>query len=155
MTTACPADHPAFFFGQSAPNAGVLAGVESPFEAGIPDEALGAYRFGHFGLLGGGTGASDREEEIRVFLATLGSVYPFHGGCPWERGLSEDPPGCDSRRWESKIQREVFPAQWLSEDFSSEFSLEVPKSRWARRPGPRRGRRRAVDEPLVRAATAA
>jgi hypothetical protein len=59
-----------FVVGQTAPDSGVLALVDGPFQAGFTDLAATAYRLGLLDLEQGGAGAPDREEELGVLFQT-------------------------------------------------------------------------------------
>jgi hypothetical protein len=70
-----------FFFTHSAPDTSVLTGIESPMEALIDHRTAPAHRFRLLNLQKGGTGSSNREEQLRVFVAAGGTVAPVrHGG---------------------------------------------------------------------------
>jgi hypothetical protein len=55
---------------ETAPDAGVLAGLQSPSQAGLYDLAATADHLGFFDLQKGRAGVPDGEEQLRVFLET-------------------------------------------------------------------------------------
>lgn len=86
----CPLtpDSTALFFGQTAPNAGVLICVESKIKAIASNSAVGTNPFG----VGHGdkclAGCADRKEEFRIGVATQCLISPYViGGC--ERGRKD------------------------------------------------------------------
>src|SRR5579875_2332347 len=56
----------ALVLGQPAPDAGVLAGLQRPLQAGVDDLAATAHLFGVLDLLQGGSRVADGEEQLRV-----------------------------------------------------------------------------------------
>ena len=57
------------FFAQSAPNAGILSGVDGPLQAVIDNRAPPADRLGLLHLQQGRTRGPNWEEQLRVFVA--------------------------------------------------------------------------------------
>ena len=62
----------------AAPDAGVLAAVDSPAEALVDYWAAAAHLLGFFNLQERGAAVSDREEQLWIYLATGGDVAPVH-----------------------------------------------------------------------------
>src|SRR5665647_1393080 len=69
---------PPFVLRQTAPDTGVLTGLDGPFQAGLSDLAATAYGLGLFDLEKGGTGVPNREEQLRVFVQAGSAVAPVH-----------------------------------------------------------------------------
>jgi hypothetical protein len=67
-----------FVLGQSAPDAGVLAGLDSPFQAGFNDLAATADCFSLFYLEKRGAVVPDREEQLGVLAEAGSTVTPSH-----------------------------------------------------------------------------
>src|SRR5471032_3497608 len=63
---------------QPAPDAGVLTGLQRPFQAGVDYLAATADRFGLVDLRKGGTRVPDREEQLRVLVQAGSAVAPVH-----------------------------------------------------------------------------
>jgi hypothetical protein len=75
----CPAlQGAALIFAHSAPDAGILAGLESPLQAGVHYRATAAYTFGFLDLEEGGSRIPDGEEQFRVLLEARCAVTPIH-----------------------------------------------------------------------------
>src|SRR5450631_2468646 len=68
----------AFVFGKSAPDSGVLAGLDCPFQAGLNDLAATADGFCVFDLEKSRAGVPDREEHLRVLVEAASAVAPSH-----------------------------------------------------------------------------
>jgi hypothetical protein len=69
-----------FIFAHSTPYAGVLTGLECPREAFLGHGAPPAHGLGLLDLQQRGPGRPDREEQLRVLVATDRIVTPVHGG---------------------------------------------------------------------------
>src|SRR5690349_6907739 len=69
----------ALVLAETAPDAGVLTGLERPLQALLHDGAAAADGLGFLDLQQRRTGVADGEEEFRVFLAANGVVTPVHG----------------------------------------------------------------------------
>ncbi len=65
-------------FGQTAPDAGILAGLKCPRDAGLGNRTAPADRLGLLDLEQGWAGVADREEEFRVFVSARSAVAPVH-----------------------------------------------------------------------------
>ena len=72
-------ERPPLVLAHAAPDAGVLATVDSPAEAIIEYLAPAADLLGFFDLQERGAAVSDREEQLWIYLATGGDVAPVHG----------------------------------------------------------------------------
>jgi hypothetical protein len=70
---------PPLVLAHAAPDAGVLATVDSPAEALVEYLATAADLLGFFDLQERGAAVSDREEQLWIYLATGGDVAPVHG----------------------------------------------------------------------------
>src|SRR5699024_6786999 len=62
-----------------APDAGVLAGLEGPLQAGLDDLAAAADPLGLLDLEQGRTGVPDGEEQLRILVQTRSTMAPVHG----------------------------------------------------------------------------
>jgi hypothetical protein len=60
----------AFFLGQSAPDSGILTGLDGPFQAGLSDLASTAKVLGLFGLQKRRLAVPGREEQLGVHAQT-------------------------------------------------------------------------------------
>ena len=79
-----------FVLGQSTPDSGVLAGLDSPFQAGLNHLAATADGFCFFYLEKRGAGVPDREEQLGVLVQAGSAVAPSHQiGLLEFRGLKE------------------------------------------------------------------
>jgi hypothetical protein len=67
-----------FIVGQSAPDSGVLAGLDGPFQAGPRDLASTADGSCFFDLVKRGAGDPDREEQLGVLVQAGRAVEPSH-----------------------------------------------------------------------------
>jgi len=65
-----------FVLGQSAPDPGVLAGLDGPFQAGLSDLAASADGLCLFDLETRGAGGSDREEKLGTLVRAGSTVTP-------------------------------------------------------------------------------
>jgi hypothetical protein len=72
-------ERPPLVLARTAPDAGVLAAVDSPAEALIEYLASTADLLRFFDLQERGAAVSDREEQLWIYLATGGDVAPVHG----------------------------------------------------------------------------
>src|SRR4051794_29535915 len=69
----------ALVFGETAPHAGVLTGLERVLQADLGDGAASADRFGLLDLVDRGAGVADGEEQFGVDCQAGGFVAPIHG----------------------------------------------------------------------------
>src|SRR4051812_47536057 len=69
----------ALVFRGAAPHAGFLVGREREFETLTLYRTLLADRLGGVDLVDGETGGPDREEELRIGVATRGAIAPLVG----------------------------------------------------------------------------
>src|SRR5689334_9147108 len=69
----------ALVLAETAPDAGVLTGLERPLQALLHDGAAAADGLGFLDLQQRRTGVADGEEQLGVFLTTNGVVTPVHG----------------------------------------------------------------------------
>src|SRR5665648_338653 len=67
-----------FVLGQSAPDSGILAGLDGPFQTGLNDLAATADGFRFFYLEKRGSGVPDREEQFGVLVQAGSAVAPSH-----------------------------------------------------------------------------
>src|SRR5450631_1205912 len=67
-----------FVLGQSAPDSGVLAGLDGPFQAGLNDLTASADGFGFLYLEERRAGVPDGEEQLRVLVQAGSAVAPCH-----------------------------------------------------------------------------
>src|SRR5665647_565296 len=67
-----------FVLGESTPDSGVLAGLDSPFQAGLNDLTATADGFGFFYLEKRGAGVPDRKEQLGVLVQAGSAVAPGH-----------------------------------------------------------------------------
>ncbi len=65
-------------FAHAAPDAGVLAGLECPLQAGVHHRASPADAFGFLDLQEGRAGVSYREKQLRVLVKARCAVTPIH-----------------------------------------------------------------------------
>src|SRR5450759_343051 len=79
-----------FVLGQSAPDSGVLAGLDSPFQAGLNDLTATAYGLGFFYLEKRGAGVPNREEQLGVLVQAGSAVAPSHQIGLLESGVLQD-----------------------------------------------------------------
>ena len=68
----------ALVFAHAAPDAGVLAGLEGPLEAGVNNRAAAADAFCFLDLEEGGPCISNGEEQFRVLVEARCAVTPIH-----------------------------------------------------------------------------
>ena len=68
----------AFVFAHAAPDAGVLAGLESPLEARVNYRAAAAYAFGFLNLEERRPCVSYGEKQFRVLVEARRAVTPIH-----------------------------------------------------------------------------
>src|ERR1035437_4900633 len=68
----------AFFLGQSAPDSGILTGLDGPFQAGLSDLASTAKVLGFFGLQKRRLAVPGREENLGVHAQAGSAVAPIH-----------------------------------------------------------------------------
>src|SRR5699024_7073973 len=66
----------------TAPHAGVLSGLDRPFQAGLGHRAPAAYGLCLFDLYQGGPGVADREEQLGILSETGRFVTPIHAYSP-------------------------------------------------------------------------
>ena len=71
-------DGAALLLGETAPDTSVLAGFQGPLEAGRGNWAAVADQLGLSDLGESRAGVTDREEELRVFVAANSFVAPIH-----------------------------------------------------------------------------
>jgi hypothetical protein len=71
----------AFVLGQSAPDAGVMAGPHGPGQAGLHDLAATAGDSGLFRLENRVVAVPDRKEQLGVLVQTGGAIAPCHEDC--------------------------------------------------------------------------
>src|SRR4051794_20292469 len=71
---------PALVLGQTAPDTGVLTGLEGPHEALVSHRATAADRLGLVDLKQGGASVADGEEELRILVTAGCFVTPVHAG---------------------------------------------------------------------------
>ena len=71
-------DSAALLLREAAPHTGILAGLEGPLEARGSDRAAVADQLGLSDLGECRAGITDREEELRVFVAANSFVAPIH-----------------------------------------------------------------------------
>ena len=96
----------ALVLAHAAPDAGVLAGLDGPLEAGVDDVAPTAHGLGLLDLEDGGSGVPDREEQLGVLLEARCTVTPVHGslhfasthGSPYEFRVGVPGPRCAADR---------------------------------------------------------
>src|SRR5450759_4222761 len=67
-----------FVLRQPAPHAGILTGLDSPFQADLNDLTATAHSLRLFDLEKCGSGVPNREEQLRVFFQTGSAVAPAH-----------------------------------------------------------------------------
>src|SRR5262249_29877805 len=67
-----------FVLAHAAPDAGVLAALDRPFQAGFHHRAASAYLFGLVDLEQGRPRVADGEEQLRVHLTAGGVMAPVH-----------------------------------------------------------------------------
>jgi len=77
-TGDAPFEGTSFVIGQSAPDSGVLTGLDGPFQAGLNDLASTADSLCLFGLAKRGAGVPDREEQFGVLVQAGSMVTPSH-----------------------------------------------------------------------------
>jgi len=71
-----------FILGESAPDPGLLAGLDGPSQAGFDDLAATAYSLGFFDLAQRGGGVPDSEEQLGVLVQAGTVVAPRHQIAP-------------------------------------------------------------------------
>ena len=68
-----------FVFAQTAPDSGILTGLEGPLQAGLCDFTAATDSLCFLNLEQRGSGVADREEELRILIEACCTVSPIHG----------------------------------------------------------------------------
>src|SRR4249919_274476 len=71
---------PPLVLAHAAPDAGVLAALDRPLQAGFHHRTAPAHLFGFVDLEKGGPRVADREEQLRIHLTAGGVMAPVHAG---------------------------------------------------------------------------